>query len=187
MAGPDTHLNSLLERDYKQLEMQRLFEKAESDPARLAIMSRQDVISCFGTVYSDVRKHEIASRFGVENMIRCAFDGSENTLANPKLKEVWDELGMDDWRAQTKVDMDAEFTAGHLPWTPETLEQLVELYPKRGKLDEYTADHTLVRENDDTNIAFWDSDDGPRTATTKGLTALVGNQTWRNDRSWMPP
>ena len=100
-------------------------------------LAHKDCIRCFCSVWDNPQKHVRACAFGVQNMARGMFEGTQDRLGDSRLQELWGELGMDKLRQQCVSEVDEMFDRGQLPWSTDTIHLLVEEYPKRGCLDVY--------------------------------------------------
>ena len=63
------------------------------------------------------------------------FDGSEDDKICREAQEFWDDLGMKPKIDSAVAEVEAQFNAGKLPWTWETVQSLITPFPQKGQLD----------------------------------------------------
>ena len=59
--------------------------------------------------YKGPRLHVRAAKFGEENLLIGAFDGTDDHIATPALLELWKSWGMDKERAKAIADVDEDY------------------------------------------------------------------------------
>ena len=139
LQGNDTHVHGPLSTDYQYCEATAIAAKQEADAQAMGSLTHKDCIRCFCSVWDNPQKHVRACAFGVQNMLRGKFDGTQDRLGDSRLQELWAELGMDKLRQQCISEVDEMFDRGQLPWSKDTIHLLVEEYPKKGLLGRLPA------------------------------------------------
>ena len=99
-------------------------------------LSRQENLDIMSEVMSDLELHLRACRGYKYTGTMVAFDGSEDDKICCEAQEFWDDLGMRPKIDSAVAEVEAQFNAGKLPWTWETVQSLITPFPKRGQLDE---------------------------------------------------
>lgn len=137
----DTHLHYSLSQRYTELEMLDLLEQERAKPHGCPTRSRESCCRDLLAAWRHAPLHEMGRRGWYDNCLANALDGSQDHVGRGAAGEMWDQMGMKDFRAQALADVDAEWAAGRLRW--RDVQRLIEPFPKRGQLD------TLVEGQDD--------------------------------------
>jgi hypothetical protein len=154
---PDTHMHSLLSREYQELEMRDLVTRMQLEPSKLPLRIREDCMRDLVTVYTRGHLHRQTSLGFTHNMLTSALDGSEDHLGRGDAVRFWQELHMDKLRRQIMADVADEHAAGRLPWTYDTVQSLLEDFPARGQLDRLEEGQDDEGETVEENQGFlWD-------------------------------
>lgn len=95
----------------------------------------EQCIEIFTKIWADWKRHVEAAkgykRIGTLN----ALDGKEDHLITREAKRYWDRLDMPSKRDRIIHDVDVEYEAGRLRWTPTDIKALIVPYPKTGHMD----------------------------------------------------
>jgi len=134
----DTHLHLPLSLKYQNAEMAFLAELMDLDPAGLPLMNRCDCVRELIAIYGNPALHAKVARAGTrDNMFTLPLNGTGKHLANRVLRELWDDMHMDEWTRHIVADLDRTHAERPLEWTLDFASGLLEPIPKRCTLDTY--------------------------------------------------
>ena len=120
---------------------------------RCPTYTAEQCIDIFARIWHDPRRHVEAARGYWRTGTLNALDGSEDNLIVREARKYWDRLDMDRRRKQVIHDVEVEYAAKRLRWTPTHIKALILPYPKTGHTD-------VIKEfQDDEHPPLDDADD----------------------------
>ena len=149
----DTDLHQGTKADYIHEEAELMMHLVRSTGKRCPTYTAEQCIDIFARIWHDPRRHVEAARGYWRTGTLNALDGSEDNLIVREARKYWDRLDMDRRRKQVIHDVEVEYAAKRLRWTPTHIKALILPYPKTGHMD-------VIKEfQDDEHPPLDDADD----------------------------
>ena len=156
----DTHNHHKLSVDYQDLEMESSLAEAEIRPQGMPPRTRRDCLHDFAAVWTNPELHVSCAGGHKHNHLTTALDGSEDHMTSSSTQRVWNDIHMSELRTLIVHDVCEDYAAGRLSWDRESLDSLIEPFPKTGYLDVIHEGMSEEGEDAENELQHWDDDAG---------------------------
>jgi len=119
----DHHLH--VRKRFIELQTDLMVRKARRMGGGLVDLSPEENIDIMIEVMSDRNLHLQASKGYKFTGATVALDGTEDCKICREAKDIWQELGMRKLINSAVAEVEAQYTAGKLPWAYKTVQSLI--------------------------------------------------------------
>lgn len=131
----DTDHHLWVRKRFIEKQTDLMIKKARATGGGLTDLTREENIDIMIDVMRDVDLHLQAAKGYKYTGTTNNFDGSEDSLICREAKIFWEERGMRKKIDSAVAEVEAQFNAGLLQWSYQTVQSLIGAYPRRNHLD----------------------------------------------------